>query len=208
MATWVTWLGDAAKRTAFGWDAALCGLVVSRIGEFTEALAAYQADNSSGNLLAKNEAKKAAIAAMRAFANTSVRFNTKMTDIDRLALGIHPRDTTPSATAAPTTVPLAVKVMPLTGQQVQIHFKDENSAKSEAVPKGYDGAILNYTWGPEKIEDKALIKERRLMKASPFILKDLPSEAERSYLSFYLQWQLNADGAEGPKGPVEHVVVT
>jgi hypothetical protein len=125
-----------------------------------------------------------------------------------IALGMPIKDTTKTPTPAPTTVPLVVKVTPLSGQQVEIHFKDEHSARSEAIPKGYDGAILNYTWGDEKVEDKHLIKERRLMTKSPFMLKELPLEAERSWLSFFLQWQINADAIEGPRGAVSHVVVT
>jgi hypothetical protein len=90
---------------------------------------------------------------------------------------------------------------------VLIHFRNETEERSEAVPYGFDGCILNYAWGPAKITDKSLIKERTLMTASPFLLDKLPPEAQGSWLSCYPQWQ-NEKGEEGPDGDVSHVVIT
>jgi hypothetical protein len=101
---WRTWLSDAAKRTAYGWDAAECTALIALIDEFLEALAAYQADDSSGNLLAKNAAKEAAVASVRDFANTSIRFNKKMTEAEKAELGIH-RDATPTSHPVPSAKP-------------------------------------------------------------------------------------------------------
>jgi hypothetical protein len=101
---WKTWLSDAAKRAAYGWDAAECEALIALIDEFLDALTAYQAYNSSGKLLAKNSAKKAVLAAVRVFANTSVRFNTKMTEAEKAELGIH-RDNTPTTHPVPTAKP-------------------------------------------------------------------------------------------------------
>jgi hypothetical protein len=46
-----------------------------------------------------------------------------------------------------------------------------------------------------------------MMTAPPFILKDLPPEAEKSWLSFCLQWQTGS-GLVGHRGAVGHTVVT
>jgi hypothetical protein len=78
--------------------------------------------------------------------------------------------------------------------------------RGEAVPKNYDGAVLNYAYGPEKILDAKLLIRRCLMTSSPFLLEGLPPEAEGQWLSFYPQWQAN--GVEGPPGEISHVMIT
>jgi hypothetical protein len=92
MKIWGVILGDAAKRTLFGWEAVACGAVVSRITDFLDALEAYELDNSSRNRLLKNEAMAAAKASMQDFANSFVRFNKKMSEADKEDLGVHTRD--------------------------------------------------------------------------------------------------------------------
>ncbi|MDR3312761.1 MAG: hypothetical protein LBS64_06485 [Spirochaetaceae bacterium] len=53
MKIWLVILADTAKCALFGWDTTECGRVVSRIGDFLEALEAYELDDSSRNLLLK-----------------------------------------------------------------------------------------------------------------------------------------------------------
>jgi hypothetical protein len=91
---WDECLNDTAKQTAFGWEAASCAAMLVSLGNFTGARAAYQADKTPEKRLDKDEKKEAAMESMRDFANSSIRFNKKMTDADRLALGLHPKDNT------------------------------------------------------------------------------------------------------------------
>jgi hypothetical protein len=65
---------------------------------------AYEADNSTENRMAKDEAKEDAVDEMRDFANSAVRFNKRMRDDDKLFLGIRPADT-PTSHGAPTSQP-------------------------------------------------------------------------------------------------------
>jgi hypothetical protein len=69
---------------------------------FTTAREKYQNDDSWENLLTKDETKEDAVDAMRDFANIFVRPNKKMSDADKLTLGIHPKDTTPTHHGTPT----------------------------------------------------------------------------------------------------------
>jgi hypothetical protein len=92
---WKAGLSDTAKITAFGWDAAECAEVVGKITAFLTAHMAYETDNSTGNRIAKDEVKGEMVDAMREFANSSIRFNKKMHDEDKLVYGIHPADTGP-----------------------------------------------------------------------------------------------------------------
>jgi hypothetical protein len=102
LAIWDETLNDSAKVTAYGWTSTECAKVKSKIGEFTAARAEYLADKSPTKRLAKDNAKEAIKAAMRYFADRFIRFNDKMTEEEKLAMGIHPKDTTHTPKPDPT----------------------------------------------------------------------------------------------------------
>jgi hypothetical protein len=196
MAKWNTWLGDAAKQTAFGWDTAECALVVSKIGAFLAAREAYEADKSPEKRLDKDEAKAAAVAAMRGFANTSVRFNTKMTEADKMVLGIRPKDATSTAHPVPAVKPdldaepsgkgkhtvtainpqTQSKKKPLLVKGVAFACKVRLPAEPKADPKDMPSlfqaaAVKNFQW-PEadygKVADYAAAYENEGGKRGPW----------------------------------------
>ncbi|MDR3276481.1 MAG: hypothetical protein LBT11_04630 [Treponema sp.] len=98
---WSVTLADTAKQTAFGWAPEDCTAVLGKITDFTDARAGYQADKTPEKRLDKDEAVEAVKEAMRGFANSSIRFNKKMSDAEKLALGIHPKDSTHSPKPKP-----------------------------------------------------------------------------------------------------------
>jgi hypothetical protein len=102
MLTWDLWLSDVAKRTLYGWDAAECTKVIIAIGNFFVVRDEYLADNSSVKRLVKNQKKAIAVALMRDFANSSIRYNKKMPDADKLVLGVPVRDPHHTPQADPT----------------------------------------------------------------------------------------------------------
>jgi hypothetical protein len=170
-----------------------------------EAWALAQSDPTNANKREKTRVRKDTEQYVRRFVNQYLRYEP-VTNHDRDLMGVHNPETTHSAVPKPSTVPLLVELTPRRGQQVLVHFRDETEEKSEAVPYGFDGCILNYTCGPAKVTDKSLIKDRLLMTASPFLVETLPPEAQGMWLSCYPQWQ-NETGKEGPSGDVSHVVV-
>jgi hypothetical protein len=103
-------------------------MVLLRIGSFLAACNEYQSVDSSMNHIAKKEAKAEAEAAMRKFASSSVRFNPRMTDSDKLALGIHVRDTHPSPRPNPTDL-------------VEFQFKSVPSAHLIIIPYHIAGSV-------------------------------------------------------------------
>ncbi|MDR3311633.1 MAG: hypothetical protein LBS64_00665 [Spirochaetaceae bacterium] len=135
---WVLWLVDTAKRTLFGWDETECEQAADKIKDFTNARETYEADKSPENRLAKDEAKAAALAAMRGFANTSVRFNPKMTDTDRLVLGIHPKDNSHTPKPKPTDHVDFTLSVDAQGHVVRSDFHISGSASRSKGP--YHGA--------------------------------------------------------------------
>jgi hypothetical protein len=94
LARWDAWLNSTAKQKAFGWDTSECALVALKIGDFLSARIEYHISPMPENRLDKDEKKEVIEEAMRVFANSSIRYNTQMTDAERLFLGIHPQDNT------------------------------------------------------------------------------------------------------------------
>ncbi|MDR1030450.1 MAG: hypothetical protein LBL76_06210 [Treponema sp.] len=81
--TWDDGLADPANTTAFGWKPEEVTLTRGRVSGFPAARAAYREDNSTRNRIKKDEAKEAAKADMRDFANTSIRYNKLMAEEDK-----------------------------------------------------------------------------------------------------------------------------
>jgi hypothetical protein len=171
-----------------------------------EAYLKLQGPHTSGDVLAKQELRAAAEKDLRAFNREYILFSRKVTDAQRKDLGCPVHDTHPTHIGTPKTVPLLTSLRTMSGHAVEIRFQDETTPDSTALPYGTNGCLLNYAWGPEKIEDLALLKETALMTHTPFTLA-LPPEAEGATLSCYIRWQ-NETGHLGKPGEVHHIVVT
>jgi hypothetical protein len=202
---WKVFLVDPIKVSMFQWSELAVDTVTSAGAAFITKRDAYLADKSVGKKTAKNTAKVKLKKEMRSFATLQVRNNIYMTDADKTTMGLPPRDTHPTPVPAPTTVPVITKITPKAGQIVQIHFKDDTAEKSQAVPAGYTGAILNYVIAPTEVTDRSLMVKRILMNRSPFRLT-LPKEARGAYLSCFPQWETKRS-FEGPAGEVRHALV-
>jgi hypothetical protein len=74
---WKIELEKPANITAYGWAQTEVTAVLGAIDAFLTARTAYEADNSTGKRLAKDEAKEEAVDAMRDFVNSSIRFNKR-----------------------------------------------------------------------------------------------------------------------------------
>jgi hypothetical protein len=172
---------------------------------WTLALAACKVPHVPAVTEAKNDAKAALLDALAQLIDHGL-VSKPRTAADVLAMGFQLRDGTYSPVGDPETVPLIVSLTSKPGQIVVIHFKDTLSDKSEAIPHGMGGCVLNFTYGPKAVTDKSLIKERLLMTHSPYVLKKLPPEAQQQVLSCYGQWQTEG-GDEGKPGDVSSVVI-
>ncbi|MDR3325333.1 MAG: hypothetical protein LBS82_05045, partial [Spirochaetaceae bacterium] len=91
---WDEALGNSEKRAAYGWSAPDCGAIVIKIAKFLEARTEYHNNKTKGNRLDKDAKKAILVAAMRDFANTSIRWNKKIPIQDRLNLGVGLKDET------------------------------------------------------------------------------------------------------------------
>ncbi|MHB9294598.1 hypothetical protein PilKf_00322 [Pillotina sp. SPG140] len=153
---------------------------------------------------AKNEEYAKAVALIRPFVAQYLKFDP-VTNEDRTAMGLHNRDTNPSPIPPPSTRVVITDIRALGGFQVKIWFRDEQNAKSQAVPYGNNGCLLNYMWSTERLNDVSLLNKTVLMTRSPWTLT-LPPESQATFLSCTTRWQ-NEKGELGPWSEVHHVVV-
>jgi hypothetical protein len=148
-AKWTAGLVDPATQTAFGWDTAEYTATVQKITAFVTASSTYETDNSTKNRIAKDEAKVEEGDAMRDFANSSIRFNKKITNEDKLVYGIRPVDTTQTSHAKPESQP-DTDVLPTLN-----HYEHRVNALNHALgdtSKPADAYGVRYAWqvGGEK----------------------------------------------------------
>jgi hypothetical protein len=200
---WDKLLADAAKRAAFGWDAAECAALRLKIGGFTQKRRDYKADDSSGKLLLKDEAKGVLKPAMRVFARGSIRFNDKMSPEDKLVMGIRPRDPNNTPKGEPRDlVDLMLSTIP-TDHRVIAGFRVEGSKRRGKGP--YHAVEVCFCvrglgepapLGPD-VDAEAW--HSVAVTASPWEKSFLPSDAgKRLYIT--MRWENLSTGRSGEAG--------
>lgn len=105
---WDALLADRTITAACGWSEEQCAAVAVVLMTYVRAFADYAKNDSTAMCSAKNQAKTEAKRVMREFANEHVRFNRLVEDPVRTALGIRPRDTTPTVHPRPAERPETV----------------------------------------------------------------------------------------------------
>ncbi|MDR2446126.1 MAG: hypothetical protein LBD58_02350 [Treponema sp.] len=202
--TWTVIFAESAKITAYSWDQAECTEVSGRISAFLTARTAYETDNSTAKRLAKDEAKGEAIDAMREFANSSIRFNKKMPDEDKLVMGIRPADTTPTTHPVPTSQPETVV------ENTVNHFEHKiralNRGRNDAS-KPADAYGVRYAWqvGGEKPASGADLPKTKFSRKTAHVVTH--TEADKAKTAYYAACYENGKGDTGPWSPVEEAVV-
>jgi hypothetical protein len=169
------------------------------------AFVKIQGPHTAVDTEAKNEARRAVEHFVRQFDQQFLKYDP-VTNQDRVAMGLPILDTTHTPIGDPKTRPVITALRAKGGFAVEIRFQDEETPDSTAIPYGMNGCLLNYAWGPEKIEDYAAVNETRLMTRTPFDL-NLPPQAEGKYLSCYARWQ-NETGHLGKPSEIQHIAIS
>jgi hypothetical protein len=142
--------------------------------------------------------------AFRDFINQYLRF-PPVTDEDREVMGIPNHDTKPTTHPAPNTVAIINGLEQVLGHRILLRFHDQNVEIGQAIPYGYNGCLLSFFVGAEKVEDVALLTRTALMTRSPWTL-DLSPDDEGKWLSVAVRWQ-NSKGELGAWSAIQHIVV-
>jgi len=153
----------------------------------------------------KNDERKASEEFLRPFNAQYLQFDP-VTNEDRRVMGVHNKDKNPSSLPKPSTRVIIDRVEAIGSTRVRIWFRDETEEKSQAIPYGDNGALLNSATLPEAVKDPEALPDTQLMTRSPWT-KQLPPDAVGKWFSCSARWQ--SDKSElGPLGAVHSVMVT
>jgi hypothetical protein len=162
-------------------------------------------DRSKTLVEEKNGAKAVLLAKTRGM--VKFRFaNPAIPDVDRVSAGLRSRDKVWTPIGVPASRCLITGLKSPGGFRVEIHFQDEAAPGSRAIPYGCNGALINYTFGAEKVTDYALLAQTFLLTDNPFTLQ-LPPDAEGTFFSCACRWQ-NNKGQLGPRAEIMYIAVS
>jgi hypothetical protein len=201
---WVVILSDPVQISAYAWDQAECTEVSSKITAFLTARTVYQTNDSTAKCLIKDETKGEMIDAMRDFANSSIRFNKKIPDEVKAALGVHFADNTFTVHPIPTSQPQTVVENTLN------HFEHKlralNRGRNDAS-KPADAYGVRYAWqvgGEKPASGKNLPKTKFSRKTT---LTVTHTEADKGKTAYYASCYENGKGDIGQWSPVEEGII-
>ena len=150
----------------------------------------------------KNDARKNLTGIVRTLAGFRLK-NPVIADAERIALGLHVRDTTYTTVEAPKTRPeLDINVVDF--RRLKASFHDQGS-KSRAKPYGTNGAVIIYAvLDAPPVNHSALIRSV-LATRTPHILEFTEEERGKTvYIA--ICWQ-NEKGERGPFSEIESAIV-
>lgn len=186
----------AADPTRYGLTAADATVIQGYSDDFD---AAYQTAVAPSTRTVVTVAQKDAI---RAAANESVRIfaqmikvNQGVTNEDKIALGIHVDDPTPSPIPAPTSSPLLMLVSSFSGVH-QLRYADENTPASRRKPAGVIQMQLNMAVAPGPVVDPTVARFFGLFTKQPILVEHSPENAAQT-ATYFARW-VTRTGKFGP----------
>ncbi|MDR2910984.1 MAG: hypothetical protein LBV47_06435 [Bacteroidales bacterium] len=201
---WAAMLGDETARALYKWDVDQCAAVALSIAAFTGAFEVYRAVNSTSNRISKDETKKTASAAMRMFAASSVRYNLRMADSARFALGIRPRDTTFTPHPRPTSRPNTIIRRTANYFEHKVSALNIENGKA-SKPAGVYGVRFVWQVGGERPVSGTAIFNGRFSRRP--VITVAYDEIERGKTVYYASCYENAKGEAGPWSPVAEAYI-
>lgn len=176
----------------------------SLLTEFQRDYAALQEPNhGSTDVYRKNEARKALEAGARDFVNEYLRFNSAVSDEDRLNMGIPPRSASHTPQPPPATHP-GCRADTSELRQVGLVFWDNGSSK-RGKPENAHGAEIGWGVLDEPPVSVSGMTHSAFATKSPHVL--LFDESERGKRVYYcLRWE-NMKGEKGPWGEIGSAII-
>lgn len=150
----------------------------------------------------KNAARKTLEGVIRTLAGFRLK-NPVITDAQRIALGLHVRDATPTTIPVPATCPkLGIAVVDF--RRLKASFHDQGS-RSKAKPYGVNGAVIIYAVLDAPPADHSALTRSVLATRTPHILEFAEEErGKKVYIA--VCWQ-NEKGEKGPWSEIESAIV-
>jgi hypothetical protein len=194
----------AAHLTAFNVPETALTPIQAQLTAYNTAFEAAQDPNRGKvDVLAKNKAKDALTATLRAFIKAYLAYNPAVTDADKKSMDLPLHDGARTPVPPPSTVPEAEAKTPYP-MVVEIHFHDEGREK-RGKPAGVHGAKIAYALldtPPSTVED---LTRSAFDPRSPFTLNFEENQRGKA-LYFALHWE-NAKGQAGPWSVIQKAIV-
>jgi hypothetical protein len=142
--------------------------------------------------------------AMRDFANSSIRFNKRMTDAEKEALGVHIKDGVMTTHPAPTEQPDTV--VDTTPNHFEHKIRALNRGRNDtSKPEGVHGVRYGWQKGGEKPPRGEDLPKSQFSQKTSLVIPH--SEADKGTMAYYATCYENSKGDQGPWSPVEEAVI-
>lgn len=189
----------------YNWNTNEVEEVNTKINQFMTTYFNYQSDNSTARRVARDISRREATAAMRLFANTSVRYNPNMNETDKLTLGIRPRDTVRTPVSDPDGIAEADIIY--TGRmQLTVRVKHlEGTAQDRRANYGcriYYGIFPVNAPQPETGKD---LRESRFTRLKKELFKFEPEDTGK--IAWFCIRYENSRGRAGQWGPLVKAII-
>jgi hypothetical protein len=150
----------------------------------------------------KNAARKKLVALICAMAGFRLK-NPIITSAERVDMGLHVRDTTPTTIDVPKTRPeLSIEVVDF--RRLKVSFRDHGS-KSRAKPYGIDGAAIIFAALDAPPADHSALTCSVLATRTPHIIEC--TEEERGKTLYVAACWQNKKGQKGPWSEIISAIV-
>jgi hypothetical protein len=157
--------------------------------------ASNKQNRTAADVLAKDEAYDEYVAVIRPFVAQWLANNSKVTDSDRVRMGLTVKTGTRTPTPAPTTSPIGTIDFSVR-QQHTIHYFDEASAHSNAKPEGVHACEIFMKVDGDAPKDASELTYVGTCTAAPYTVKFDGSKTGK-VVYYRLRW-VNTHGEYGP----------
>jgi len=159
------------------------------------AKASNKQNRTAADVVAKNEAYDEYVAVIRPFVAQWLANNSKVSDSDRVRMGLTVRTGTRTPSPVPATCPVGTIDFSVRLQHT-IHFYDEASAHSNAKPAGVHGCEIFIKIDGDAPKDASELTYVAICTASPYTVKFDGAKAGKTAY-YWLRW-VNMRGEYGP----------
>jgi hypothetical protein len=180
----------------YGLDSADAAIIQSQYTGYAAAFDTVQAPTTrNASTIAQKDALRAsAVASVRIYAQM-IKVNQGVDNEDKIALGIHVNDPTPTPIPQPTTAPLLAIVAAFSGQH-EIRYADETTPTSRAKPQGVIQMELRRTIAVGANPDPGAASPVGLFTKQPVIVEQDPADASKT-ATYFGRW-VTRTGLVGP----------
>ncbi|MDR1129681.1 MAG: hypothetical protein LBK96_01690 [Prevotellaceae bacterium] len=159
-------------------------------------------DSTTVIVAEKNVARKNYVTLVRAMVGFRLK-NPIITDAERLDMGLHVHDTTPTTIDVPTTHPvLLIEILDF--RRLKVSFKDQNTT-SKAKPYGVVGAVFKSIVLDAPATDYSVLTNSIMVTRTPKIFEFTEDERTKVF-SIAACWQ-NEKGQTGPWCEIVSVII-